>query len=973
MSALILIVVPGITQAQSSVAAYIRLQYATFDPLMGEPDVSGERMRLETGNLATYLLQFTGPVHDGWKTSVEGAGVSLYGYIPDYAFITRMDGATAEKVRALPFVRWVGRYHPIYRLAPSLRASKDIPHLEVSVLTLPDVDLGGIAAKAQAWGGSLQAQSASALDGYLRVILPTDRLNDLAALEGVIWVEPYIQMELYNDEGGGTIMRADNVRSSLGLYGSGQIVGVADTGLDVGTTAAAMSDDFEGRILAGIAVCDLFAGGRDTWNDFDGHGTHVAGSMLGSGQLSGSNPAAHQYTGYLAGVAPEAQLVFQSIDNAPGGGLECIPSNMTDDLFKPAYDQGARIHNNSWGGPTGGDSNPYGGYDEEARQVDLAAWTYKDMLLLFAAGNSGIDANADGLVDPDSLGSPGTAKNVLTVGASENNRPTITDSYGSWWHSNYPADPISSDIMADDPDGMVAFSSRGPTDDGRIKPDVVAPGTWIISARSHDTSDEGWDVYDANYLYMGGTSMASPLTAGASALVREWLTKNRGLSKPSSALMKAVLINGAADMSPGQYTSPQEIPAQRPNSVSGWGRVDLQESLNPSSPRQIWLKDNTTGLSTGGSAVYTLTVGSLGVQIQAQGSMGVDGRWVGVKLVLAPMPAGSSAHQGGNDPLESDLAVSLVLDDGQGEELYGDNLIGNAFQFLWLNRFTPSEFPLTLNEIWVMFDGPTGRVNVGDAIDLVVYEDANGDPTDGATWLATFNETVQAVDGSWSTYTLSTPVALNHPGDVLIGVINRYVSHGFSLASWPAKLDTTASQDRSWFGSWFLAPPDPANLPPGLSFSLMDGEDAGNWMIRGYGETSGAPTPMPTLPAPSGLGVYLPLVSVPTHTGGPIRISLVWTDSPGTPSAGKALVNDLDLEIIAPGGTHYYGNTGVYTSGQCLRDNQWDACNNVEGITVPSAAYGTYTIIVHGYNVPDGPQPFALVASGDNLQESSGG
>jgi len=81
-------------------------------------------------------------------------------------------------------------------------------------------------------------------------------------------------------------------------------------------------------------------------------------------------------------------------------------------------------------------------------------------------------------------------------------------------------------------------------------------------------------------------------------------------------------------------------------------------------------------------------------------------------------------------------------------------------------------------------------------------------------------------------------------------------------------------------------------------------------------------------------------------------------------------VNDLDLEVIAPDGTHYHGNEGLYVGGQCLRGGTWDACNNVEGVVIPSALSGFYTVIVHGYNVAEGgSQPFALVASGDELRE----
>lgn len=112
-------------------------------------------------------------------------------------------------------------------------------------------------------------------------------------------------------------------------------------------------------------------------------------------------------------------------------------------------------------------------------------------------------------------------------------------------------------------------------------------------------------------------------------------------------------------------------------------------------------------------------------------------------------------------------------------------------------------------------------------------------------------------------------------------------------------------------------------------------------------------------------------ITQPAQTSEPFRVTLAWTDFPGEPAAAKVLVNDLDLEVIAPNGAHYYGNQGVYASGQCLRDGKWDQCNNVEGITIPNAQHGAYTIIVRGINVPHGPQPFALVASGDTLHETT--
>jgi hypothetical protein len=635
------------------------------------------------------------------------------------------------------------------------------------------------------------------------------------------------------------------------------------------------------------------------------------------------------------------------------------------------------------------------------------------MLIIFAAGNHGIDANDDGLVDYGSMASPGTAKNALAVGATENNRPSFTSyTWGSVWSTFFQAEPINSDLLADDIQGMAAFSSRGPTDDGRIKPDIVAPGTFILSTRSHDpAAGIGWAEYDEDYIYNGGTSMATPLTAGGAALVREWLTEARSLTNPSAALMKAVLLNGAADISPGQYTSPQEIPALRPNNVSGWGRVDLQSSLNPPFPRQVWLVDNTSGLATGGKATYTLKVSNTQVlsdesnspaeqiilveespseeasvdiepalpaealpaaQTTPQPPNNNDVSSQRVELVLESQP---HTHTSSDSPDAPIADVPLVLDDGVHEMLYGvSDPDDKAIQFIWLNRFSPpaDQFPFNLEQIRVLFDdnGGTANVHIGDAIDLVVYLDDDEDPTNGASLeRVIFDQTIQAVNGTtWSVYDLALPVPFDDPGDVIIGVINRYVVDGVTDLSFPATYDNNNPQGRSWVGWWDTIPPDMPWLPAEAYFSVK--ADA-NWMIRGYGSTA-APAPTPSLtPSPTPVTGTPGPSPTPTPTpvsGGPLRLTLVWTDYPGSPGAANALVNNLDLEVVAPGGKHYYGNTGVYSAGDdCLRDGKWDACNNAEGVYIPDAPYGTYTVYVHGFNVPHGPQPFAVVASGDYL------
>ena len=211
------------------------------------------------------------------------------------------------------------------------------------------------------------------------------------------------------------------------------------------------------------------------------------------------------------------------------GGLY-IPALAT--LFGQARTAGARIHTNSWG------SSESGQYTTDAHDADEYMWNNPDFLVLFSAGNEGTDHDADGVINLGNIGSPGTAKNVLTVGASERN--SHTGGYDLWgtgsWGYVYPADPITSDDVSDDMNGLAAFSSRGPVVDGRYKPDVVAPGTNIISTRSSQ-GGTGWGAYDTNYVYMGGTSMSTPLTAGVAVLIRDWFVDTEGVT-PSAALLK---------------------------------------------------------------------------------------------------------------------------------------------------------------------------------------------------------------------------------------------------------------------------------------------------------------------------------------------------------------------------------------------------------------------------------------------------
>ena len=149
--------------------------------------------------------------------------------------------------------------------------------------------------------------------------------------------------------------------------------------------------------------------------------------------------------GPIRGTAPGAKLVLQSVLDS-GGNLGGLPNSL-DALFGPPYKTDkARIHSNSWGSV-----GNFGVYDSQANELDTFVHAHRDMLICFAAGNEGSDRDGNGQVDPNSVTPPGTAKNCLTVGACENNRPNQPMTYGEAWPDDFPATPINPDRVAKPP------------------------------------------------------------------------------------------------------------------------------------------------------------------------------------------------------------------------------------------------------------------------------------------------------------------------------------------------------------------------------------------------------------------------------------------------------------------------------------------------------------------------------------------
>jgi serine protease AprX len=519
-----------------------------------------------------YIVQMRGPLLESWKAQLAQLKVRLLEHMSGRAYTAKLVPSQVAQVGKLPFVSQVRVYKPEDTGPIALRAAASpaagLPGGVARTMQTYDVLLHVTEDAQQVldWLKTRTVAVAGASKKKIRIYLLQDSAmaDEIAALPEVERVEEFVPPKLHNDVSRRLLgVDQENPGAGLPQTGQGQIVAVADTGLD------GSHPDFQGRVVGIVA-----RGRPGDASDPHGHGTHVAGSVLGDGSASG---------GLIRGVASKGKLFFQSLLDAQGG-LGGLPLNLSD-LFDEAYQAGARIHNNSWGSAT------RSMYTINSIEVDEFLAQHRDMLVVISAGNEGTAANCvhtqRGFADWLSLGSPATSKNALTVGASRSCRTAGGYSgltYSDVWPRDFPDPPIATEKISGNADGLAGFSSRGPCDDRRIKPDVVAPGTDIASTKSSLAPlRHFWGAYPSNpaYAFMGGTSMAAPLVSGCAALVREYYAAN-WCPSPSAALVKATLINSTRWLAGPDATADHQAV---PNYHQGFGCVYMPWAFpNPAVP-----------------------------------------------------------------------------------------------------------------------------------------------------------------------------------------------------------------------------------------------------------------------------------------------------------------------------------------------------------------------------------------------------
>jgi serine protease AprX len=512
-------------------------------PLVVEPEPE------DAPDVAFYHIRLEGPITEEQRSAFAGFGVDLAAFEPPDAYRTRLTREQYAQVRATPGVRAVERYRLEEKLTPKLveQLEEHPGERRTFDLVLHRIaDRDAVVARLRELG--VEVTEASYL--FVRFEAPLER----ELMASIARIRSMRRLDLYEPPS----LLSRHARTLVGVEGlpwsgAGEVVAVFDSGID------SAHQDFAGQ----IASLDSVDGASK--DDAVGHGTHVAGILAGNGAAS---------NGEHKGIAPGAKLAI--IGFVGPDAVPIIPANWAD-LLQRAVASGAHIVNLSVG------TNFAGHYDFGSLALDEFVWANPEVLVVIAAGNSGVAP--EGWVGFHTVGSPASSKNALTVGASDTDRAEIETTWGAYNQKNFPAPPCSDERMSGDPDCPAALSSRGPTDSEAVKPDLLAPGTYILAPRAQGARIHFLDVptdgaaANGAYGYLGGTSMAAPVVAGCAAVLREYLREERQFASPSAALLKAMLIASARRIKAREL--PEELREEigYPDFDQGFGRVDLGNIL----------------------------------------------------------------------------------------------------------------------------------------------------------------------------------------------------------------------------------------------------------------------------------------------------------------------------------------------------------------------------------------------------------
>lgn len=663
-----------------------------------------------------YIVQFAGPIKDSWLRKLRATGVEIVSYVSSNAYVLRAGASAASSLLQFKannsFVQFVGDYEPAFRMTPLMRAahaSSSDTAVDVTVQVIAGTDAAETIVRLRQIAGDLVNTYDVLNYRNVELSVPASKLAEIARIENVFAVaERGVRIRL--DEAQGQIV-AGNLSGNVPT-GPGYLAWLASKGFtssQFGSFSVNVADDT--YTLMGHPD---FPAGRVA---FQNNPTNQSGVLGGHGFLNanivggfnnGTGSAVEDASGfnYGLGIAPFARVGVTAIFGSTSSSGTVWENT--------AYGQGARLSSNSWGfqTQTGGPVADYDAnsqaYDAIVRDAQPGTSGLQQMTVVFAAGNDGSGANT--------VSTPATAKNVICVGASENVRQTGTDGCGI------------ANSGADNANDIISFSSRGPVNsaggDGRIKPDIVAPGTHIEAGvpqsnyNGSSVCNQYWPTGQTLYGWSSGTSHSTPAVAGGAALVYQDFL-NKALPAPSPAMVKATLMNSAA------YMTGVGAGGNLPSNSQGMGRMDLGRAFDATSRTLV---------------DQTQVLGASGQTFQTSGSVADTAKPFRVTLAWTDAPGPTTGAPWVNN---LDLEVTVGGVTYKGNVFSGANSVSggaadtkNNVESVFLPAGTSGNFTVTVRATNIAGDGVPGNADTTDQdFALVVYNAGAGSssPTIGVS------------------------------------------------------------------------------------------------------------------------------------------------------------------------------------------------------------------------------------------------
>ncbi len=719
----------------------------------------------ETGG-ALHVIQFVGPIKDEWLDAIAATGSRPIQYIATNGYLVWTDGAGRSQLDTLANAREVVQYSAPYQPAFKLGAS-----IERRILA------GGDAEEVVPVVIQIYNHPGKQASQHLIAKLTVERLSDwspvlafenvivrvraadlltIAQLPDVVWVGERLPREMHDEvqaqivaghlDGAQAGPSGPGYKTWLDSLGFSQnpadypIVSVADDGVGNGSTANGAGDVTLTRLGDGTTSRVAFARNCTIDASADGgagHG-HINTSIVSGYDTRPGTPYQFPSTYQRGqGISPYGRTGNTKVFANDGSWDISACGNNEAGVIKSEQDSGARISSNSWGADSGTYDESSQAYDAGVRDADPSEAGTQSMVFVFSAGNSGSSAGT--------IGSPGNGKNMITVGASENQRQI--DENGNWT-DGCDTDPTGADNAMD----VIDFSSRGPAPGGRVKPEVIAPGTHIQGTASTSTAYDGTGVCDrfrptgqTLFAASSGTSHSAPAVAGVASLYYRWLQTQYSLTTPSPAVVKAYM------MSHPTYLTGVSANDTLPSNSQGYGMPDMKTAF-----------DNTSRTLLD----QTRTFGSTGQTWTWNGSVANTAKPVRIALAYTDAPGAL-----GTSPQVNNLNLTVVVNGvtylgnrftGQWSTTGGTADSANNYEAIYLPAGTKGPVTITVTAANIAGDGVPG----------------NADPTDQDFALVCYNCTQQvdfSLTGTPSTRAVCAPSSASYTINVgsILGFANR--------------------------------------------------------------------------------------------------------------------------------------------------------------------------------------------------------